>query len=588
MRARRYLIFLVAFNLTTQMAVGRSATPDVWTVAGNGLPGLADGSARHAEFLFPSGVAVQKSDGTIYISDEAAQRIRMITSSGEVRTIAGSGRLERGRLGVAGGYVDGPARQAKFDRPAGLAIGPDDALYIADSRNESVRRLLHGTVSTVISNATLAQAGNVAAHLDNPRGLAFDRKGNLYIADDGAGLLRLDANGTLEPVLLKSTSEKRWHSVAYGETKGNGVVLVSSQTSVVAYHPSTGSDEVVYPTLHTEGLRPFGEPNQLVAIDARQFLFTDVNSEVVRYLRLQSLPFISTPFTLPIAGKDYGRPIDGAGYRDGPREDARFYAPMGIALNGSVAYIADAGNRRIRKIALGYFRVSEVGLDTSALQDKNHYNIALIGASNTFWGQSRRRLHLRQSGTHTQRFRPFPQAYSLPIRADRWGDPPSNRQLYGKRPCLEGMDAVIMDLLSPELDSVEPMSVIDRAAELRSNVADILKSVAVQHISLAIIWDYYAQDVSLAEQVIQALEYRDSFFVTYSGHDHHAALQYAAALKGLPVVQYDLYSDFVRYESGKSPPPLWDPIDHHENPRGAAFVGKDIGLGLLSAGFPHR
>src|SRR5579864_463614 len=127
--------FLFAWLVTASLAF---AAQDVTTIAGSGAAGITDGPAQKATFLFPAGVAVAH-DGSIYISDSAAQRIRLLTTDGQVRTVAGSGAVAAPGLIVPPGYQDGPALQAKFNGPSGLAIGPDGALYIADSYNGCIR-----------------------------------------------------------------------------------------------------------------------------------------------------------------------------------------------------------------------------------------------------------------------------------------------------------------------------------------------------------------------------------------------------------------------------------------------------------------
>ena len=136
------------------VAVARAAS-EVRTIAGSGAAGITDGPAHKATFLFPYGVAVA-ANGSIYISDRAAQRIRMLTPSGEVRTIAGSGSIASPGLIVPPGYRDGPALQAQFAGPEGLAIGSDGALYIADTHNYCIRKLWHDEVTTAAGKASQA------------------------------------------------------------------------------------------------------------------------------------------------------------------------------------------------------------------------------------------------------------------------------------------------------------------------------------------------------------------------------------------------------------------------------------------------
>ncbi len=156
------------------------------TISGSGVAGFSDGPAHAAQFIEPFGVIYDR-DGRLYVSDAGAQRIRVIERNGTTRTLAGSGEPIASGLWVEGGYQDGPGKLARFNRPAGLAMGSDRALYVADTNNHCIRRIdPTGNVTTYAG-----QAG-VAGHLDGPRnvatfdrptGLASDAYGTLYVAD---------------------------------------------------------------------------------------------------------------------------------------------------------------------------------------------------------------------------------------------------------------------------------------------------------------------------------------------------------------------------------------------------------------------
>ena len=88
-------------------------------------------------------------DGTLYVADTAAQRIRAISNGGYVRTVAGSGDIAPSGLWVEGGFRDGPALQSHFFGPSGLAVDRDGSIYAADTFNHCIRLLRGGIVSTV-------------------------------------------------------------------------------------------------------------------------------------------------------------------------------------------------------------------------------------------------------------------------------------------------------------------------------------------------------------------------------------------------------------------------------------------------------
>ena len=311
---------------------GVQAAQEVTTIAGSGAAGIADGPAQKATFLFPYGVAVAH-DGSIYISDRAAQRIRVLTPAGQVRTVAGSGSIAPPGLIVPPGYHDGPALQAQFAGPEGLAIGPDGALYIADAYNHCVRKLANDEVSTVVgkcdrTGVTDGPAG--VAMLNNPESLAFDASGNLYIADDGIGLRKLGTDGVLSTIRFKSYTGQSARSVAVVNSPEE-LVVVGGFDGVVVYHPATGTD--AHFSAYTLEW-PRAVPNQLAAIDARQFVFADPQAENIRYVRLPAPPFDGAVFTRAIAGGEAEHTSDNAGFANGSRAQARFYDPMGIAIAG--------------------------------------------------------------------------------------------------------------------------------------------------------------------------------------------------------------------------------------------------------------
>jgi ABC-type branched-subunit amino acid transport system substrate-binding protein/sugar lactone lactonase YvrE len=111
----------------------RRIAPDgtVTTVAGNGQPGLADGPVTDARFYHPGGLDVDAS-GNVYIADVLSERIRVITSQGMVYTLAGTG---------ASGHADGPGAEATFLWPKGVVLDAAGRLYVADCASNRIRVL---------------------------------------------------------------------------------------------------------------------------------------------------------------------------------------------------------------------------------------------------------------------------------------------------------------------------------------------------------------------------------------------------------------------------------------------------------------
>jgi sugar lactone lactonase YvrE len=149
-------------------------------VAGTGQQGFGGdgGPATSAELDSPLGVAVD-AKGNVYIADTHNNRIREV-SSGVITTIAGTGKP-----GFSGD--GGAAAAAQLDDPAAVAVDSKFNVYIADENNNRVREIVGGTISTVAGNGQQTYSGDdglaVKAGLDSPNGVVVDSSFNIYIAD---------------------------------------------------------------------------------------------------------------------------------------------------------------------------------------------------------------------------------------------------------------------------------------------------------------------------------------------------------------------------------------------------------------------
>ena len=122
--------------------VVRRVTPDgiITTVAGTGQQGFSgDGSgAIIAQFYWPVGVDVG-DDGSLYIVDTGTHRVRRVSPSGIVTTVAGSGDIGFSNGSYTGD--EGPATQATFDYPHSVTVAPDGSLFVSDYRNHRIRKV---------------------------------------------------------------------------------------------------------------------------------------------------------------------------------------------------------------------------------------------------------------------------------------------------------------------------------------------------------------------------------------------------------------------------------------------------------------
>ncbi|PYK38111.1 MAG: hypothetical protein DME60_11705 [Verrucomicrobia bacterium] len=151
-----------------------------------GTPGSVDGRGGAARFNYPSGVATD-STNHIDVADAGNHSIRQITLDGKVTTLAGS----PGRPGSA----DGIRGAAQFSYPNGVAADAAGNIFIADTANQTVRKItLDGVVTTLAGRpgviGSLDGAGS-AARFNHPVGLAVDGASNVYVADTYNHSIRL-------------------------------------------------------------------------------------------------------------------------------------------------------------------------------------------------------------------------------------------------------------------------------------------------------------------------------------------------------------------------------------------------------------
>ncbi len=183
-----------------------SPTGAITTVAGTGTAGYSgdNNPAISATLNGPRGVALDGA-GNLYISDTNNNVVRQVSTTGIITTIAGTGTL---------GYIGygGPATTAQLASPYGLTVDGGGNLYIADSGNSVVRKVTpSGLITTVAGVGISGYSGNggsaTRAELASPNGVAVDTAGNLYIADSGNNVIRkVNAGGTITTIVGNGTS----------------------------------------------------------------------------------------------------------------------------------------------------------------------------------------------------------------------------------------------------------------------------------------------------------------------------------------------------------------------------------------------
>ncbi len=271
------------------------------TVAGTGVPGYSgdDGPAAQAALNQPSDLVLDVK-GNLYIADRANHRVRRVGTDGVITTIAGTGG--------AGYSGDGSgARFEKLNQPSGLALDTQGNLYIADRANHRIRKVApNNVISTVAGTGRAGYSGDggagAQAAINDPRAVATDAKGNLFIADAGNHRVRrLGPDGVIETVA--GTGRQGF--------SGDGGPALSADLS-----------------------GPAG-----VWVDAdRNLTIADAGNRRIRKVKPDGV--ITTVVGGGVSLGD-GGPAEKAGLRD----------PTGVVLDlrGNL-YIADAGDHRVRRV----------------------------------------------------------------------------------------------------------------------------------------------------------------------------------------------------------------------------------------------
>jgi prepilin-type N-terminal cleavage/methylation domain-containing protein len=162
----------------------RKVTPSgtVTTLAGSGAAGAANGTGTAATFSSPRGVAVD-ANGNVYVADNDNCRVRKITPAGVVTTFAGS----------SCGYAEGTGTSARFSYLYDLTVDANGNIYVADPDNQRIRKITSSGVVTTLAgsgSAGFANGTGASAQFAWPSGVAVDAAGNVYVADTGNERIR--------------------------------------------------------------------------------------------------------------------------------------------------------------------------------------------------------------------------------------------------------------------------------------------------------------------------------------------------------------------------------------------------------------
>lgn len=292
-------------NYTIRMITSNAVVTTVMGSAGNS--GTADGTNKTARFLSPRGIT-SDSSGNLYIVDTTGETVRKASPVGTnwvVTTLAGTARFAGSR--------DGTNSAALFCQPIGVTVDPSGNIYVADTYNNTVRRLsISG--SNCIVTAVVGQLGTTgiadgygsSARYFFPSAVATDAAGNVYVADANNQTIRM--------------------ITAYGQSR-----------TLAGLPQSFGSTD------GTGTNARFGSPSGIAVDAATNIYVADKGNDIIRKIALVGTNWMVTT----IAGT-----ARFLGNNDGTNGAARFFNPTGIAVgpNGNL-YVADYLNSAIRQIS---------------------------------------------------------------------------------------------------------------------------------------------------------------------------------------------------------------------------------------------
>ncbi|MGE0041478.1 MAG: hypothetical protein AB7H88_10160 [Vicinamibacterales bacterium] len=337
-RARLLTLLLLA-SAAGPAALIAATTFTFSTLAGTPGPVVnsRDGLGTDAQFDAPRGVAADGA-GNLFVADTTNNTIRRISRTGEVTTFAGTAGF--------GAYADGAGVEARFNEPFGLAVDRAGTIYVADASNNAIRRITpEGVVTTLAGGGgpgTTDGTGRTA-RLDEPRGVAVDAGGTVYVADYDNHLIRKITPAGVVTTLAGGPDEPGNADGRGAEARFRGPMGITVDRSGVVFVADSGNRAI-------RRISPDGDVTTLAApglSDPRGLVVDDEGTVYVADYRGHSVKVVS-------AGGRVGNLAGSrsAGAADGQGVAARFNSPTGIAWGLDGVYVADTANDTIRAVTL--------------------------------------------------------------------------------------------------------------------------------------------------------------------------------------------------------------------------------------------
>ncbi len=331
----------------------------ITTVAGNGHGGYGgdNGPAIAAMLAFPNDVKVD-SQGDLLIVDTGNLRVREVTPTGTISTIAGNGVQKFAGDG-------GPAVSASFVFPENVAVDPAGNIYVSDTADSSIRRISpSGVISTFAGIHQFGYSGDggpaTKAALTYPQGLQTDASGNLYIADSASNRIRVINSGGIISTLAgdgqasfngdggpaakaeladpASIAVDSSGQIYIADTENNRIRKVSASGVMSTFLGTGAADSLQDGGPATSA--SLASPNGLAVDKAGNLYICDTANQRIRELRTDGT-------IITFAGNgSIGFSGDG-----GPATAASFAFPQAISFDGAGnLYVADRNNHRIRRV----------------------------------------------------------------------------------------------------------------------------------------------------------------------------------------------------------------------------------------------